>query len=61
MSHLEKAGFLDIPDEMIDKVLSYLKSEELLNLAAIGNKRLRDCSYKFLRKKPLGMNLYLTQ
>ena len=61
MSRLEKIDFLDIPDEMIDKVLSYLPSEDLLNLGVIGNKRLRDGSYKLLRKKPLGMYLYLAQ
>ena len=61
MSHLEKIDFLGIPNEIIEKILSYLQSEDLLSLAVIGNKRLRDCSYKFLRKKPLGMYLYLTK
>ena len=61
MPRLEKIDFLDIPDEMIDKVLSYLPSEDLLNLGVVGNKRLIDCSYKSLRKKPLGMYLYLAQ
>ena len=55
MSHLEKIDFLDMPNEITEKVLSYLQSGDLLSLAVIGNKRLRDCSYKFLRKKPLGM------
>ena len=61
MSHLEKIDFLDMPNEITEKVLSYLQSEDLLNLCVIGNKRLRDCSYKLLRKSPLGIYLYLTQ
>ena len=61
MSHTEKIDFLGIPNEIIEKLLSYLQFEDLLSLGVIGNKRLRDCSYKFLRKNPLGMYLYLTQ
>ena len=45
---------LPIPNEIIDNIFTYLSSVDLLNLSVVGNERLRDCSYKLLRKNPLG-------
>ena len=41
-----------LPIEVIEKVMSYLSGEDLLNLATVGSQRLKSCSYRILGKKP---------
>ena len=52
MSCLEPITFMVLPDEIMEKISNFLPFEDLLSLCLVGNKRLRDCSYNFLGKKP---------
>ena len=43
-----------IPNEIIDIVIAYLSTEDLLALAAVGTERLKKCTFRALRKKLRG-------
>ena len=53
---MEHSAALDfpIPNEVIEKVTTYLATEDLLALAEIGSERLRKCTFRVLRKKSRG-------
>ena len=53
---MEQTTFLDfpIPNEIIEMVISYLSTEDLLVLAAIAKGRLKKCTHSALRKKSCG-------
>ena len=54
MPLLKENTLTDLPNEIIEKILTYLSSADLLNLSIAGNERLKDCSYRLLRKKANG-------
>ena len=58
---MEQATSLDfpIPNEIIEIVMAYLSSEDLLNLAAVGSERLKKCAFRVLRKKSKGKYKYM--
>lgn len=60
MSCSDQASLLELqlPNEVIDTVLSYLSSEELLILARVCTERLKNCSYRVVRQKFTGMRLF---
>lgn len=49
---------LHLPNEVIDNVLSYLTSEDLLNVARISSERLKNCSYRIIRKRTIGLSFF---
>ena len=53
---MEQIALLDfpIPNEIIEMVIFYLSSEELLDLATIATDRLKKCTFMALRKKSRG-------
>ena len=52
---MEQTGSLDpIPNEIIEIVMAYLSPEDLLSLAVVGGKRLKNCAFSALRKKSCG-------
>ena len=53
---MEQTFLLDfpIPNEIIEKVMSYLSPEDLLVLAAVGTERLKKCTFSALHKKLCG-------
>ena len=57
MSLLDQTTMSSLPNEILLKVVSYISPEDLLTLAIVGDKRLRNCSYRPLRKHPLGKYL----
>ena len=55
-SCLDQSNFLEfpLPNEIVEKVLLYLLTEDLISLAVVSDQRLRDFTYKILRKKANG-------
>ena len=45
---------LPIPNEIIEIVTTYLSTEDLLLLFAVGSERLKECTLKVLRNKYKG-------
>ena len=43
-----------IPNEIIEIVIAYLSTKDLLVLASIGTERLKKCAFRFLREKLCG-------
>ena len=51
---LEQKTLLDLPDEVIeDKIMKLLRVQDLYNLIAVGNERLKDCSHNVIKKRPV--------
>ena len=49
-----RTNLLDLPDEILeDYLLPYVSFDDLLNLMNVGNKRLKTCSKKLLKRNRL--------
>ena len=48
---LKQNSILDLPDEVIEKMMSFLSFRDLYKLEKLG-KRLADCTKRVLKKKP---------
>ena len=52
-NNLEQKGVLDLPDEVIeDNIMVHLSCQDLSKLIGLGNRRLKDCSYRVMGKMP---------
>ena len=51
MACLEKKSILDMPDLVIEMILSFLSFCDLFNISK-GGKRLEDCAKRVMKKKP---------
>ena len=51
MSSLEQISILDFPNEIIEVMMTFLTSYELLNLSKVG-KRFEDCAKRLMENKP---------
>ena len=50
---LEQKGILDLPDEIIeDKIMAILSNQDLCKLIGTGNRRLKDCCHRIMKKRP---------
>ena len=52
MASLKQNSILDLPDEVIEKMMSFLSFRDLYKLEKLG-KRLADCTERVLKKKPI--------
>ena len=50
---LEKQSFLDLPDEVIEEIMSFLSFSDLFNLSKV-EKRVENCAKRVLKNKPFG-------
>ena len=51
MAHLKEKCLLDLPDDVIEEMMTFLSFCDLYNLRKQG-KRLADCTERVLKKKP---------
>ena len=51
MTGLERTSLMNLPDETIEEVTSFLSFEELMKLAKLGSKRLKECAKRTLTKR----------
>ena len=54
MACLKQKSILDLPDEVLEKMMTYLSFSDLYKLRKLG-KRLADCTERVLKKKPFSM------
>ena len=50
MAHFGRISFMNLPDEIIVIVTSFLSFEELMKLIRLGNKRLEEAAKRTLKK-----------
>ena len=51
MAYLEQKTIFDLPDEIIEEIMTYLLFYDILNLNKL-EKRLEDCVNRVMKKKP---------
>ena len=51
MTDLGRISLMNLPDETIEEVASFLSFEELIKLTKLGSKRLEECAKRTLKKK----------
>ena len=51
MTNLGQISLMNLPDEIIEVVTSFLSFEELMRLTRVGNKRLEEVAKRTLKKK----------
>ena len=51
MTNLEQISLMNLPDEIIEVVTSFLSFEELMSLTRIGNKRFEEVAKRTLKKR----------
>ena len=51
MTDLGQISLLNLPDEIIEVVTSFLSFKELVKLTKLGSKRLEECANRTLKKK----------
>ena len=51
MTNLGKISLMNLPDEIIEVVTSFLSFEELMRLTRVGNKRLDEVAKRTLKKR----------
>ena len=56
MASLKQKALLDLPDEVIEEIMTFLSFDDLYKLRKQG-KRLASCTEKVLIKKPFSKNL----
>ena len=52
MASLKPESILDLPDEVLEKIMSLLTFRDLFNIRKL-NKRLEDCQKRVSKKKPI--------
>ena len=55
----QKKCLLDLPDEMIEGIASFLSYDDLSNLYQLGNRRLYECAKRLSKKKPFRKESHL--
>ena len=58
MASLKQKSLLDLPDEVIEEVMTFLSFSDLNKLRKLG-KRLADCTERVLKKKPFSMYMQI--
>ena len=48
---LEKQSFLDLPEEVIEEIMSFLSFSDLFNLSKV-EKRIENCAKRVMKNKP---------
>ena len=51
MTDLGRISLMNLPDETIEEVTSFLSFEELVKLRKLGSKRLEECAKRTLKKR----------
>ena len=51
MTNLGQISLMNLPDEIIEVVTSFLSFEELMSLTRVGNKRLEEVAKRTLKKR----------
>ena len=51
MTDLGRISLMNLPDETIEEVTSFLSFKELVKLTKLGNKRLQECAKRTLKKR----------
>ena len=51
MANLGQISLMNLPDEIIEVVTSFLSFEELMSLTRVGNKRLEEVAKRTLKKR----------
>ena len=58
MASLKPESILDLPDEVLEKIMALLTFNDLLSIRKL-NKRLEHCQKRVLKKKPISKQLSL--
>lgn len=59
MTDLGRISLMNLPDEVIEEVTSFLSFKELIKLTKLGNKRLEESAKRTLKKRSCKYFFYL--